>query len=142
MVKELMEKGHEQSCVISCDLSTALCRFALALLLLCFGSVFVTWWTSRLFQGESPMLTKFLNGSKAGLGRPGILGANLSEQQRQRCQRGPTLNPNEVNFHLRRAFASAKCSEGQKHCEQEETEHESLPFCMLINYCMFNAFGF
>ena len=52
------------------------------------------------------------------------------------------LNPNEVNFHLRTAFASAKCSEGQKHCEQEETEHESLRFCMLINYCMFNAFGF
>lgn len=36
MVKELMEKGHEQSCVISCDLSTALCPFALALFWFCF----------------------------------------------------------------------------------------------------------
>lgn len=81
MVKELMEKGHEQSCVISCDLSAALCRFALALFWFCFWSLGGP--LGCFLQGESPMLTKFLNGSKAGLGRPGILGANLGEQQRQ-----------------------------------------------------------
>lgn len=125
-----------------CDIMWVLCCFVFALLLFCFLFLSLVGPLGCFLQGESPMLTKFLNGSKAGLGRPGILGANLGEQQRQRCQKGPTLNINEVNFHLRRAFASAKCSEGQKHCEQEETEHESLRFCMLINYCMFNAFGF
>ena len=78
MVKELMEKGHEQSCVISCDLST----LYVALLWLCFCLVLVLFLSlggplGCFLQGESPMLTKFLNGSKAGLGRPGILGATF-----------------------------------------------------------------
>lgn len=119
MVKELMEKGHEQSCVIFCDLCTALCRFVFALILSlgCLGC---------FVQGESPMLTKFLNGSKAGLGRPGILGANFRATKAQMSD--GTYVESQINFHLRTAFASAKCSEGPKHCEQDETEHESLRF--------------
>jgi len=33
-----------------------------------------------LWAGESPMLTKFLNGSKAGFGRPGALAARAPKK--------------------------------------------------------------